>query len=145
MHKLGSERWQELFKVSIVRNPFDAAISRYFWRVRPNFFSCADFENFCLSNKNLHTQNHEQYLINGEEVIDFFIRYESIQEDTSKLETLFPELNGLAKLLATIKAKAHYRPPYASVSMMYSQAKAAKELISEICQYEIEKFGYKCI
>ncbi|HEY9210954.1 MAG TPA: hypothetical protein VIO56_06045 [Methylotenera sp.] len=142
--RLGHALWTQSFKISIVRNPYDMAVSRYFWRKKPTEYSSVDFENFCLSHRESFKDNLEQYFIGGNEVIDFYIRYESIHQDILKLEQKFPELKGLAEIFAQIKAKGQYRPRNASTSEMFSQAPNAKALITELCRFEIEKFGYQC-
>lgn len=142
--RLGHPVWSQSFKISIVRNPYDMAVSRYFWSKKPTEYSSDDFESFCLSRRDRFQDNLEQYFIDGDEVVDFYIRYESIHQDILILEEKFTELKGLAEFFAQIKAKGQYRPRNASTSEMFSQAPNAKRLIAELCRFEIEKFGYEC-
>lgn len=143
-HRLGEEAWNDCYKVSIVRNPFDRAVSYYFWVKKPKKWTVDDFEEFCFANQAGLFQNNEQYLIDGEEIIDFYIRYESILKDINALEKKFSELKGIADLFKSIRAKGGHRPSNASASEIFSKATGAKRLITELCRFEIEKFSYTC-
>ncbi len=142
--RLGASTWTQSTKISIVRNPFDMAVSRYFWSRKPIKWSAEDFENFCITNKQLLQQNLNQYQIDGEDVIDLYIKYEDIHNDLNKLEKKFPQLKGLANLFSQIKAKGQYRPREASTSEVFANAPKAKQIIAQTCSFEISKFGYVC-
>lgn len=144
--QLGDIVWNSSYKISIVRNPFDTAVSSYYWVRRfknPENFSSEDFELFCISQGKKLQENLQQYLINNEDVIDFYIRYETFQEDIKKLEERFTELSGLGDIFTQIKAKGQYRPRNASTSELFSRAPKAKELITKMCRFELEKFQYQ--
>jgi hypothetical protein len=142
--QLGANIWFQSYKISIVRNPYDRAVSRYFWNKKSLNWTPDEFENYCFSVKDHFDENLEQFLIDGKEVIDFYIRYESIQQDIFRLEEIFPKLRGIAELFSSLRAKGHYRPKNASTSEIFSKVPNAKRLIAEVCQFEIEKFGYLC-
>lgn len=141
--RLGHSQWSSAFKISIVRNPYDMAISRYFFTTQTVDYSPQDFENFCVSQGTAFKQNLEQYFIGHEEIIDFYIKYESINDDILKLENQFNELKGLSDIFSRIKAKGQFRPPNAIAGEMFAQAPLAKKIITETCRFEIEKFGYE--
>lgn len=141
--RLGHTRWSSAFKISIVRNPYDMAISRYFFSRKTVDYSPQDFENFCVSMATAFKENLEQYFIGNEEVIDFYIKYESINDDILKLEKQFIELKGLSEIFSGIKAKGQYRPPGAIAGEIFSHAPLAQKIITESCRFEIEKFGYE--
>jgi hypothetical protein len=142
--RLGEKDWNQLYKISIVRNPFDMAVSRFFWTHQQTDWSPVDIEKFILKYKNKFQNNHSSYMINGQEIIDYYIRYEQIHQDITHLENIFPELKGLADVMLQIKAKGAYRPKSATTKEIFSSAPKAKELISTLCQFEIEKFNYSC-
>jgi len=142
--RLGADEWSKSFKISIVRNPYDRAVSRYFWDKKSVSWSTDDFENYCVSIWERFAENLEQYFIDRIEIIDFYIRYESIQQDIVELEERFPALLGLREIFSNLRAKGHYRPQHASTSEIFSRTQTAKQLISKICRFEIEKFGYQC-
>jgi hypothetical protein len=43
---LGVDVWANSFKISIVRNPYDRAVSRYFWSKKTFNWTPDEFENF---------------------------------------------------------------------------------------------------
>lgn len=141
---LGEAQWTQACKVSIVRNPFDMAVSRYFWSKRPTEYSSKDFESFCVALGNGFKENTDQYFIGDTEIIDFYIKYETIHDDILRLEEKFSELKGMGDIFSSINAKGQYRPRNASTGDIFSKAPLAKQIISDVCRFEIEKFGYQC-
>lgn len=102
--------WYNYTKLSIVRDPWDMAVSTYFWRHgneknkegRP----LAPFEQWCVENEALFAAARKQYLIRGKPIIDRFIRYEQFEADVKKLECEKPQLAGLHAVFSSIKAKS---------------------------------------
>jgi hypothetical protein len=135
--RLGVDVWENSFKISIVRNPYDRAVSRYFWSKKTFNYTPEEFENFYTDHRHLK-ENLEQYLIDDKDIIDFYISYESIQQDILRLEEKFTELSGLAKLFGGIKAKGNYRPHQnTSTSEIFSRCPKTKKIIAEICRFDI--------
>lgn len=140
---LGNDLWSKYLKVSIVRNPFDYAVSRYFWKWKSTTpQERPDFESWCLSNINNFCKNREQYFIGGYEVIDYFIRYENLESDISNLEKLRPSLEGLWDEFRAITAKGDARPAKATTPEMFRNAPRAREEIRRVFRYEIDRFGF---
>lgn len=144
---IGEATWKKFMKISIVRNPFDMAISFYFWELRNqnNYnWSPKSFELWCLNNSQKLTLNLQQYFIENEAIIDFYIRYEHFKEDILKFETLFGELKGLYQIFETLTAKSKFRPKNAVTENLFKESPRAKNLIYSLCDFEISKFGYLC-
>jgi len=142
---LGGVIWSNAFKISIVRNPYDIAVSMFFFENKHiDNWTSETFNQWCIKNSAHFSLNQKQYLIDGQEVINSYIRFESFQEDILKLEARFSELTGLYHLFQKIKAKASYRPQEAGTKYLFERAPEAYSIISQACAFEIEKFSYKC-
>ncbi len=141
---LGDYIWSNSYKISIVRNPYDIAVSMFFFENKHiENWTSETFNQWCIRNGESFALNQKQYLINGQEVIDFYIRFENFEEDILRLEAQFSELKGLYRLFHNIRAKASYRPQNASTMSLFSNAPEAYTIISQVCAFEIGKFSYK--
>lgn len=141
--KVSQTVWSDYKKISIIRNPFDYAVSIYFHSVKSGNAATSDFEKFCLENSSLFGINNRLYKIDGKDIIDFYIRYESIQSDIKELERKEPTLVGLSDIFSSIKAKGSYRPDVATTQEMFKVAPKACELIKILCSDDIQKFGFE--
>lgn len=140
LNKVGGDIFYGYRKISIIRNPFDFAISLYFWEGRDK--SLSGFESWCLDNKKRLLINNQQYKVKGNNVIDFFIRYDFLKTDILALESEVAPLKGLYDEFCSISAKANVRPKYASIDAVYAQAPKAKNIIYELHKHDIERFNF---
>lgn len=136
--RLSGDDWTKSTKVSIVRNPYDVAVSAYFWMRRPD----ESFARFWLENPHLLGRNQSKYLVNGEDVIDLYLRYEHIEDDIAGLETRFSGLAGLGCHFRSLRMKSGHRPPGATRQSLFAEAPAVRKLVEKYCAFEIECFGY---
>jgi hypothetical protein len=150
---LGEEKFNQYFKFGNIRNPWDQAVSFYFWldEIRNSRFynkkkqldtnKNDDIEGFreFLKGKE-YDNNAKDYLISieGEIVLDDVIRYENLVEDIHRICKRF-KLDGPVDI---IKTKHLTRPDY---SRQYKEFydKDSRELIEEMHGSIIEKYGYK--
>lgn len=123
--ELSKEQWQHYFRFSCLRNPFDKAISQFFWgrdaRSEPTFDSIEDarpeFRNFVLgggihSDKSV-THRKGKFILNG------FLRFERLTVDIERLsEKLNLPINsidlvhakGKTSRLRDVPISAYYDP-----------------------------------
>jgi hypothetical protein len=139
--RLGDKVWNGSTKITIVRNPYDRLVSQYFFRLKRSN-GAIDFEAWCRSNPEVFAINDEQYLIDGEDIIDFYIRYETLEEDIRALERKVPALSGLYEEFSTISAKGGIRPKSATSDEVFEKWPSTKAPVDFFCAFEIEKFGY---
>jgi len=102
--RLGSELFNSAARVSIVRHPLDVLISLFRWAHRGER-SLPNFSDWLLMNRRYWALNNEYYLINGEEMISHWIKYENIQDGLEFLEQEFPTLEGLQSIFSGVAAK----------------------------------------
>ena len=139
--RLGAEVFDAAFKVSIVRNPFDKMVSRYFWAMREETDPPA-FEDWLRTRPDVLTEDYDQYRINGRDIIDHYIRFENFEEDIIELGKPVPALEGLHETFSGITAKKGSRPKTARHQAFYENT-ALKGAIQFFNQDLIERFGYE--
>lgn len=141
--RLGPGIWNDFEKISIIRNPFDRAVSRFYWHTRGDRSGKIRFEDWCLANRALLAENQANYFINGNDVIDTYIRFEHFEPDLKALEASLPALSGLFDIFSGIRAKSDVRPTKGpSTKQMFESAPKARALIERVCAPEIAAHRY---
>lgn len=128
------EEWASFFTFAFVRNPWDYAVSRYFWEVHRQDDPALTMDEVLAEWD--PAQNWNQITIDGEVAVDFVGRFESLMDDLAialaRVDLPCPQTLPRAK--AGTGRKGHYRdvlePRHA-------------EFIAERCAAEIAHFGYE--
>ena len=139
--RLGAERFDAATKVSIVRDPFEKAVSTYYWRMRfPG--ERKSFEHWCLEWAGELDRDNCIYMIDDLVVIDRMLRFEHLDADIAALERDFPSLTGLSEIFARSRAKTGVRPPKDDFAKLSAGKPALRRLIEKRCWFELEHCGY---
>jgi hypothetical protein len=138
---IGKDSFDSAFKISIVRNPYDRIISRYFWSTRNK--DKISIEQWIKNNPALVNDNYNQYFIDGDCIIDYFIRYENLEKDCLKLEQIKNELTGLWDIFKSTNAKGNIRPTDATTSAILSDKPDVVDVIKSSNADIIARFDYK--
>lgn len=139
--KLGEERWNASRRISIVRNPFDLAVSFYFWRMHGRA-QTLPFDDWCHANLAALTANRDIYSIAGEIAVQHLFRYERLSADIAAFEREVPSLAGLGAFFGRMRAKSGVRPVHATAERMFAEFPAAVPVIAGAFAEEIDRFGY---
>ena len=136
MEWIDEEVWESYFKFCFIRNPFDAAISRYWWDKSRSSINCdinvyiKNISSTILSNWEIYGQD------DGTVLMDFVGRYETLQDNLSQVsETL-----GLGNIDLP-DAKRQHRKDYRHYSCVLNAESRAK--IEKSCKRELEPMDYR--
>ncbi|AHM03026.1 hypothetical protein roselon_00586 [Roseibacterium elongatum DSM 19469] len=142
--RLGAAAFDGAFKLSIVRNPFDTIVSKYYWSNRHETVGLG-FDDWILSERATKCleQNEAQYFIGDHIVVDFFLRYEAFAEDIAELERQRPALAGLGETFASTRAKGGHRPKKATPAEMFAPHPQRVAEIRARFAWMFERFGYR--
>jgi len=130
---VSDEIWNTYYKFCFERNPFDRAISLYYWKTeepRP------DISEFLLSVPAKRLSNWNTYTIGNEIAVDFVGRYEHLSGD---LLTIASRL-GLPGGISLPNAKSRFRKNRAPYGSLLNDE--VRSRIERVCRNEIEAFNY---
>jgi hypothetical protein len=130
--RIGVERWNDLYRFCFERNPWDKAISFYFWRTR-RLDDPPPFEAWATTPGNLVSER-EMYTVDGALVVDFVGRYETL---TTDLQSVLDHV-GVETSIELPRAKSEHRP----VGERTPIGTAADAVVCDVFAWEIDHFGY---
>ena len=125
--------WSSYFKFCFERNPYDKAVSRYYWSTKEPRPALSDYLDSVPVDQ---LSNWYLYTINDQIAVDFVGCYESLEDDLTEVARLLrmPQIPELPK------AKSHHRLDRRHYSAVIdSRARARIELV---CAKEIGTFNY---
>lgn len=144
--------WDEYFKFTFVRNPWDRAVSDYFWmkkelNIDDSFQSYLNkrgkFNSFLNDNSNIkYRGDHlipqtDFFYTNGEFKIDFIGRFENFQHDINQVLT---QLNVEKPFLTHINKSSNLLSHYS-----YFYSFKTMKLIGKKYKNDIDYFDYKYV
>jgi len=131
---VGEKTWGSYFKFSFERNPFDKAVSRYYWSTeepRPSASEYLDSAPVEL------LTDWPIYTINDQLAVDFLGRYENLKADMK----FVAERLGLPGEINLLYAKGGYRPKRSHYrDVLDEQARARIEVV---CAKEIAALKFQ--
>lgn len=143
---LGQDYWNSIFKFAVVRNPWDLAVSLYFWETKKTLEkheALPGFQRWIHANRDSLQANYEIYKIDGEWALNSYFRYEELETGLRSLEVSH-SLHGLADEMKNIKTKTGVRPKTTlNLRDFYHENGEAADEIAETFTELIEKFGYQ--
>jgi hypothetical protein len=129
--------WDNYLKISVERNPFDKAISSYYWRTRKQRQPIS-LETYLLQCPTSEISNWPIYTINDEPIVDVMLRQEHLPQDLAALGQRL----GLSAPLALPQQRPkgqvrRDRRPWQEVLNATCERR-----IREVCAREIATFHY---
>jgi hypothetical protein len=135
--EVSSAVWDDYMKISVERNPFDKAISSYYWRTRKQR-QPVSLDTYLLQCPTSEISNWPIYTINDEPIVDVMLRQEHLPEDLAALGQRL----GLSAPLALPQQRPkgqvrRDRRPWQEVLNA-----TCEQRIREVCAREIATFHY---
>ena len=128
------KEWNEYFKFSIDRNPWDVAVSYYFYMKYADRIQQKTFDEW-IQNENLQKINNwKKYTINNKVAVDKVLKYENLNNEIKNIPVPY---NGE---LETVFVKKGYRPNK-DYKIFYNDK--TKKLIEDNFLETINMFGYR--
>ena len=133
---VGEPIWSSYFKFTVERDPWDKAVSLYYWRTRemqprPTLLA------FLESAKRTSLSNFDVYSIDGRIAVDRVIRYESLERDLDEVRSQL----GIPEPIELPRAKGQHRPREADARRLIGPRE--KAIIDRLCAREIGLFNYE--
>ena len=144
---VGHQCWRDYFTFTIERDPWDRALSRYFWQKQrweekprdSEFPGISDYLVWLETHKPHWLSNWGHYAISDTVAVDRILRYENL---SAELEEVRQHLGVEASFkLPEKRAKGGFRPRRQPYTELLSDAD--RERIARVCRREIETLGYQ--
>jgi len=134
---VGTAVWDGYTTVTVERNPWDRAVSLYYFVKGTRPHAAPTFAAFLASTPESDLSNFHLYAIDGEVAVDRVVRYEALAEG---LTEVWQEV-GITDEVILPHAKGANRPT-ASRDYRSQMTDEDAEHIGRVCRPEIEAFGY---
>lgn len=143
---VGEEVWSSYFKFSIIRNPYDVAISRFFYSGQAKGESFQrEFRQYLMQNPGVLVRNQQIYMIDGEPAVDQLVRYEALECDLGRVSAEIGLVENIYERMKGISSKTRYRPREATVDAMFCDFPEGKTLVRLLSRRELELGGYEVL
>jgi hypothetical protein len=145
IRRLGQERWNEYFKFTIVRNPYDRCVSRFFWTLnrgskQPGKWGVDTLSKFVRYFPEYVNENWNLYTVGDEILVDYAVRYEHLESDLAHVSERIGLIGNLAEDMRKLQAKAGFRPNGVDYASLIGPEE--RVIIRNLCIGEVNKFGY---
>ena len=135
--KVPASVWESYFKFTLVRNPWERVVSRYFWDQRRKIpAAMGSFHEFLLLAPEAVAENWTLYTDGRNVLADGFIRLENSREDLEALSAKSALPPGLFEVFQGIRAKGQHRPPG------FTMSREDATLVGLLAEHEVKRFGY---
>lgn len=129
------EQWDGYFKFTIERNPWDLAVSAYYWRAR-HYEPRPTFQEFLRLKRVEQYSNWPLYTAHDQVIVDKVIRYEHLLDEMPALATRL----GLPSVPDLPRAKSGHRPE-GLLTELYGDWE--RDRVAHIWRREIKALGWQ--
>jgi len=137
--QLGASIWDRYFKFAVIRDPFDKLLSGYFFQQRPQGSAGELVEGFrSWVRAGGAIVDRHTYTLEGEVCMDFFIRFERLEEG---VEAVCRRLGVPFDAQRLPRLKADFRERSIPLREFYDRE--TRDRAAEIYAFELDYFGYR--
>jgi hypothetical protein len=140
-NRIDPDIWTRYRKVSIVRNPFDFAVSNYYWFLKTGRTETS-FETFIRTNAHQLRVNRQITHIDDTNVVDTMLRYEHLAQDVKALSNELNLGDSISDALLGVSSKGGLRSKARSTAEEFAVAPDLKDHVAKICAEDISEFEY---
>jgi len=145
---VGLDLWDAYYKFTIIRNPFDKMLSAFFFFQKEakhyphnrqiEAFRCwLDYNSLIKNHRSCWVFDRDKYMLGDDVCVDFFIRYENLEQD---LMHVCEKLDILWKPALLLKLKSGSKPKKHPNRCFYDEVSIKKVL--DWFEFEFNFFGY---
>lgn len=134
--RLPAEFWQSALKFTIIRHPYERAVSLAYFNAGPNAVSAARLTSLIDRFLPLVSGDAARYTRDGALIVDEVIRHANIREDFNRILDKL----GLPPVVVLPRAKGGYRRDRRPARDILTARQ--KEVLQRECRIEFELFGY---
>lgn len=134
--------WEEYLKVSVVRSPYERAVSRYFWG-QDGEAPAESFQSFLMANLDVLDENRRITHTDGVSAVDQWVQFEDMDAGLRELGARLGFGDELAELMRGIHAKKGVRPKKASAASLFEGFDEGLEKVQELCSEDLAEWGYE--
>ena len=138
---LPEDTWNRYLKIAVVRNPYDFAVSMYFWEQR--FGPLPPFRQWLLETPEVLVRNRSITHVDGTNAMDVMIRYETLLDDLGALGDRLGLGAAIADDLKRIHTKSDKRPADRTPGKMFENFEEGLQLVELLCAEDIARYGYQ--
>ncbi|MGD0881130.1 MAG: sulfotransferase family 2 domain-containing protein [Acidimicrobiales bacterium] len=135
--KVGAATWDRYTTFTVVRNPWDRAVSLYYFVKGTEADAPPTFSAFLAATPAIKLSNFHLYAIDGRVAVDRVVRYEDLLDG---LAEVWKEV-GITDEVVLPHAKGAFRPT-ATRDYRSQMTDGDAEYIARVCRTEIEAFDY---
>lgn len=141
---VGDKTFNNYFKFTVVRNPYDKIVSKYFFMKsnyeKKHFGKCSpELKTFKKFVKTFIKPVHEPYEINDEGICDFYIKFENLKNDIVTVCQKLGIKDCDISELGNFKSE-HRKNKQIHYSKYYDEK--TKNIVSKCFDRELKRFGY---
>jgi hypothetical protein len=144
---VGAEVWDNYLKITIERNPWDRALSRYWWQKHrwekmggTEFPDISEYLRWMEINMPQWITNWDHYTIDNRIAVDRVLFFENLNDELRDLSDIL-EVDEKFLRLPEKKLKGGFRQDKRYYWEVLSNID--RSLIERVCRREIESFGYR--
>lgn len=137
---VGDAIWNDYFKFTVERNPFDKGVSYYYYRKGEAGADAISFRAFVLAGKAGNVSDFDLYSIDGIPAMDRFVLYENLSDGLDEIGSRLKLPERLSRILETIRSKGSLRPQVPFLSLYDEKMRG---IIEVQFAREMRYFGFR--